>query len=155
MQEASGRIEPWPNADPALEAKEIVTTTTLAKKMFNAYNAQGPNPNKTYDGKDVPPWEALGPQVQGKWMAAAEASLDPRLAPQTLPPGVQAPSIGRVVHFTAADGDVGPYASMITAVNADGTVELCTFGRNSVYFQHGIAFDGDARARTWRWPPRV
>lgn len=47
----------------------------LAKKMFDAYNAQGPNPNKTWDGKDVPPWESLNDQVRGKWIAAAKTSV--------------------------------------------------------------------------------
>ena len=42
-----------------------------AKHMFEAYNLAGPNPGKTWDGKDVPPWEKCGEQVQGKWMAAA------------------------------------------------------------------------------------
>ena len=49
---------------------------TMAKQMFDAYNAQGPNPGKTWDGKEVPPWEKVGPQVQGKWIAAARAALE-------------------------------------------------------------------------------
>jgi hypothetical protein len=44
-----------------------------AEQLFNAYNEHGPNPWKTWDGKDVPRWEATGTQVQGKWMAVAEA----------------------------------------------------------------------------------
>lgn len=48
--------------DLALEA--------LAKSAFEAYNAQGPNPNKTFDGRDVPPWEQTSDQVRGKWKAA-------------------------------------------------------------------------------------
>lgn len=43
----------------------------LAEQMFRAYNAQGPNPGKTWDGKDVPPFSECGQQVQGKWLAAA------------------------------------------------------------------------------------
>lgn len=43
--------------------------------MFEAYNAAGPNPGKTFDGRDVPKWEQLeghaGEQVRGKWKAAA------------------------------------------------------------------------------------
>lgn len=42
-----------------------------AKKMFNAYNEQGPNPWKTWDDKDVPRWDALNDQVRAKWVAAA------------------------------------------------------------------------------------
>jgi hypothetical protein len=48
----------------------------LAELMFKAYNAAGPNPNKSWDGKDVPPWEACGDQVQTKWRAAAKAAQE-------------------------------------------------------------------------------
>lgn len=42
-----------------------------AKEMFEAYNAQGPNPWKTWNGGDVPSWDECGEQVQAKWIAAA------------------------------------------------------------------------------------
>ena len=51
------------------------TLEQVARAMFDAYNAEGPNPNKTWDGKDVPPWEALNDQVRGKWKAAAALGL--------------------------------------------------------------------------------
>jgi hypothetical protein len=127
------------------------TTTQMAVSMFNAYNEQGPNPWKTFDGRDVPRWDGLNDQVRAKWLAAAEASLKPS-EPQVLPAGTQPPSIGRVVHF-AEDG--GPYMANVVALNSDGTVELATFGRNSLYFQHGVRFDSDGAKGTWRWPPRV
>lgn len=64
------------------------------------------------------------------------------------------PSVGSIVHFHQ---EGGPYPAIVTAVNADGTLELATFGQNSLYFQHGIAAgDEDAPARdSWTWPPRV
>lgn len=46
-------------------------TESRAVRMFNAYNGQGPNPWKTWDGKDVPRWEQLNDQVRAKWEAAA------------------------------------------------------------------------------------
>jgi hypothetical protein len=46
----------------------------LAEQLFNAYNEQGPNPWKTFDGRDVPKWEALTPQVLAKWIAVAVAA---------------------------------------------------------------------------------
>lgn len=46
-----------------------------AAEAFDAYNRCGPNPGKTHDGKDVPPWERLGDQVQAKWRAAAKALM--------------------------------------------------------------------------------
>lgn len=54
----------------------------LAQKMFDAYNQEGPNPWKTFDGRDVPRWEALSDQVRGKWIAAARCArflLSPRV----------------------------------------------------------------------------
>lgn len=44
----------------------------VSRKAFDAYNEQGPNPWKTWDGKDVPRWEQLNDQVRAKWHAAAK-----------------------------------------------------------------------------------
>ena len=67
----------------------------------------------------------------------------------------QKPTVGRTVHFLATSGDVGPYAAIVTAVNPDDTVELVTFGRNSVYFNHAVSFSEEPAAGCWSWPPRV
>lgn len=48
----------------------------IAIKFFNAYNEQGPNPWKTFDGRDVPKWPDLNEQVQSKWMAVALLACD-------------------------------------------------------------------------------
>lgn len=67
----------------------------------------------------------------------------------------QKPSIGRIVHFHE---EGGPYAAIITAVNDDGTVELATMGRNSLYFQHGVSEGAPEVQPTkgcWTWPPKV
>lgn len=58
--------------DPTPDATEVMKT---AEALFNSYNAQGPNPGKTFDGRDVPPWEKLSLQVQQKWAAVARAAL--------------------------------------------------------------------------------
>lgn len=47
--------------------------SAIARDMFDAYNAAGPNPGKTWDGKDVPAWPDLGDAVRTKWLAAARA----------------------------------------------------------------------------------
>lgn len=47
----------------------------IARAAFNSYNRNGPNPFKTFDGRPVPPWEEIGPSVQGKWIAAVEGVL--------------------------------------------------------------------------------
>lgn len=60
--------------------------TQLAVQMFNAYNEQGPNPWKTFDGRDVPKWDELNDQVRAKWLAAAEASLRPASPPSAIYP---------------------------------------------------------------------
>jgi hypothetical protein len=46
----------------------------IARRMFDAYNGEGPNPWKTFDGRDVPRWDQLNDQVRGKWTAAAVAA---------------------------------------------------------------------------------
>lgn len=46
-----------------------------AREAFAAHNAAGPNPGKTFDGRDVPPWEECGDQVRAKWRAAARALM--------------------------------------------------------------------------------
>lgn len=43
------------------------------KELFNIYNGQGPNPWKTFDGRDVPQWENTSDQVRAKWEAVAAA----------------------------------------------------------------------------------
>jgi len=68
----------------------------------------------------------------------------------------QSPSVDRMVHFHQ---DGGPYPAIITAINPDGTVELATFGRNSLYVQHNVSMggpDGMTPSKDcWTWPPRT
>lgn len=82
----SAKSDPYPNLAECLHADDAraaaippesampVTAEARARLMFAAYNAEGPNPNKTFDGRDVPPWEGLNDQVRGKWIAAAKVS---------------------------------------------------------------------------------
>ncbi len=72
----------------------------------------------------------------------------------------QKASVGRTVHFAPPQECVGPasltlYPAIITQVNPNETVELVTFGPNSVYFQHGIGFALEGKPGCWSWPPRV
>ncbi len=61
-------------ANPEDEVKKA--TVHLAQEMFAAYNEEGPNPWKTWDGKDVPRWDELNDQVRGKWIAAAKRAVE-------------------------------------------------------------------------------
>lgn len=73
----------------------------------------------------------------------------------------QKPSLGRIVIFTAFRGHeqekVDEYAAIVTKVHdADtGIIDLCTFGSNSVYFQHSVPKNNDGLANTWRWPTKT
>jgi hypothetical protein len=80
-------------------------------------------------------------------------------------------TIGRTVHFVPPQDCVGPksltlYPAIITQVNpgapvagdyggADESVELVTFGPNSVYFQHGVPFSEELKSGHWSWPAKV
>ena len=46
----------------------------LARTMFDAYNKQAGG--KTWDGKDIPPFDQVGDRVQANWIAAAEAARE-------------------------------------------------------------------------------
>jgi hypothetical protein len=68
------------------------------------------------------------------------------------------PTIGRIVHFTASDGDPGPYAGIIVAVHKAPEplerVDLVTFGPNSLYHNHNVPYSEEPKAGHWNWPPR-
>lgn len=60
------------------------------------------------------------------------------------------PKIGDIVRFHE---EGGPYAALVAAVNPDGSLELATFGKNSLYFQHGVkevAVTSEQKGR-WSW----
>lgn len=84
----------------------------------------------------------------------------------------QKPTVGRIVHFAPPQECVGPasltlYPAIITQVNRGSkgvpgdesadvaeTVELATFGPNSLYFQHGVQFSSEPKPGCWFWPAR-
>lgn len=73
----------------------------------------------------------------------------------------QPPSVGRVVLFTAEVGVTGTYPGLIVVVHPakpdgdEGFVDLVTFGRTSVYFNHAVPFSAEPRPGCWSWPPFV
>lgn len=46
----------------------------LARMMFDAYNAEAGG--LTWDGKPIPPFDAVGPKVQANWFAAARCAMN-------------------------------------------------------------------------------
>lgn len=57
------------------EVLEAIALDVLAVELFGTYNEAGPNPWKTWDGKDVPQWDHLTDQVRDKWRAVAAKAL--------------------------------------------------------------------------------
>lgn len=65
-------------------------------------------------------------------------------------------TVGRIVHYHSYnEKGACAYGAIVTQVNADGSVELCTFGPNSVYFQHGVNYSEAPKEGHWSFPPRV
>ncbi len=85
--------------------------------------------------------------------------------PVTTTKTTQTATIGRIVVYTPPQECLGPesldtYPAIITQVNkatddAPETVELATFGPNSLYFQHKVAFSPETKPSTWTWPTKV
>lgn len=68
---------------------------------------------------------------------------------------MQAPSVGRIVHFTPDSKHFVSLASIITSVNEEaGTVTLASFGSHSLYFNQGVRFSEEPTVGCWSWPPR-
>lgn len=75
---------------------------------------------------------------------------------------MQAPSIGRIVHYQRHGSPNGqhksePSPAIITkVVNADaGIVGLAVFNPNGLYFNEWVEYGADAAPGTWRWPAFV
>lgn len=68
----------------------------------------------------------------------------------------QKPSVGRIVHYQAYNekGECA-YAAIVTRVNEDETIDLATFGSNSLYFQPKVKYSAEPKPGCWNWPPKV
>jgi hypothetical protein len=78
------------------------------------------------------------------------------------------PTVGRMVHFFPKNEERHPggvvfYAAIVAQVNSDLTLDLATFGPNSLYFQHNVPKFGQKIPQTadhpegawawgWSWP---
>lgn len=82
--------EMHPNARELAAQIEADAITELSANAFAAYNVQAGG--KTWDGKDIPPWEKTGEKVQANWRAALRTTLAKI-------------DLTRLVHFHGAEGD--------------------------------------------------
>lgn len=70
------------------------------------------------------------------------------------------PTPGRIVMYVPPQACVTPltplkgYPSVVSDENPDGTFELTTFGRNSLYFQHNIPFSEEPAPNSCHFPKR-
>ena len=76
----------------------------------------------------------------------------------------QKPSVGRIVHYQSYGTPGGefkskPRAAVVSAVNDDGTLDLCVLNPEGLFFNRGVSMGGpDGSAPTpgcWNWPPKV
>lgn len=69
------------------------------------------------------------------------------------------PTVGRIVHFTALEGNPGPYAGIIVRVYLVDddweTVDLVTFGSGSIHHENDVDFSETRKPGCWSWPPRA
>lgn len=73
------------------------------------------------------------------------------------PTTVQAPSVGRIVHYIAADTDVLlPWAAIVAAAGNDSVVTLHVFPPHTDARRvEEVPFSEEPKAGCWSWPPRV
>lgn len=110
------------------------------------------------------PGNELGPIVPDTAEAGAGEIVKPPRQEWTHK--AQPPSMGRIVHYRAANSGESPdgnefHAALITKVNEDWTVSLSVFpeGRNPMFVSNVAYGDGDAiedvAPGMWGWPARV
>lgn len=58
------------------EKLHAIVLDATAESAFNAYNETGSTPWKTFDGRDVPRWDAITEQVREKWRASVLRVID-------------------------------------------------------------------------------
>ena len=69
------------------------------------------------------------------------------------------PTVGRNVHYQSYGTPGGEYtsqprASIITQVNADGTVGLFIMNPTGLFFPTSVPFSETPKPGCWNWPPR-
>lgn len=66
----------------------------------------------------------------------------------------QVPTLGRIVHFTGAEG--GPMAALIVRVNDNDSVNLEVYGPFGLnVHRQDVPFSDSPTPGCWSWPPRV
>lgn len=63
------------------------------------------------------------------------------------------PTVGRIVHFYM-DQEVEA-AAIVTCVNEDGSLELCVFMTDGLFYAHDVEYTNMGAMGQWSWPPRA
>lgn len=75
-------------------------------------------------------------------------------------PEAPKPTVGRVVHYHSYGTPGGEFkpearAATITAVNDNGTVDVCVLNPTGFFFNRGVKFADTPTAGCVTWPPRT
>lgn len=73
---------------------------------------------------------------------------------------VDAPSIGRIVHYVSYGTSGGEYASecraaIVTNVDSDTMVGLFVANPDGTFHNHGVQYSEEHKGGSWHWPERV
>ena len=129
---------------------------TLGQVAFEAYNKS--KGGKTWDGKPIPPWTAVGDDVRVAWECAATDAITYFLAEEEkIEAEEQVPSIGRIVHFVMDDGQHRPAIIVQVFAGEQGEVGLVVFepATNPTNYLALIGFDPQGEVGSWHWPEYV
>lgn len=130
--------EMHPNARELAAQIEADAITELSARAFAAYNTQAGG--KTWDGKDIPPWEKTGEKVQANWRAALRTTLAKI-------------DLTRLVHFHGDGGTVLNALLVGDPTGPDNRAPLLIFhGDGGAETADAAPFSRKARPGHWTLP---
>ncbi|MEO6574660.1 MAG: hypothetical protein ABIP89_12525, partial [Polyangiaceae bacterium] len=101
---------------------------------------------------------ARGDQARARWRSSSEEASHPEGEEDG--GSLNAPSVGRIVHYQAYGTPGGEYASVpraavITQVGEGGAVGLCILNPTGQFFNVSVPYSEEPKPGCWNWPPRV